>query len=73
MRLMCIETGHPYGIYNTKDRVFKGEYYQCVDNGDISEFGNYHIYLAYDTLWFSHKLFMTEQEFRDMKLSELGI
>ncbi len=82
MRLLCIETGIASGLefkfsegYSVIDiSVTQGNWYECSKkrwNGHYQ----YRIYLPDrgGDLWFSSKLFITAQQFRDKQLEKIVI
>jgi hypothetical protein len=88
MRVLCIESKIAFGVeryryknsveealeYANSITVYKGEWYDGIENntGDIMV---YDIILPSGyTLWFDSKLFITKQQwYRDKQLEELGI
>jgi hypothetical protein len=82
MRVMCIETGIASGLefkfkqgYDISDiSVIRDNWYPCSKKRYNGQY-QYLIYLPDrgGDLWFSSKLFITEQEFRDKQLEKIGI
>ncbi len=72
MKVYCISDKEISGSFfdnDTRPFVSKGQWYLAT----FVDVGNKGIIYSIDTWWYSSDYFITEQEFRDKKLTELGL